>query len=253
MADIPTGHIGNLTPEQESKLRDLWAIVFKFLDAYEKELANGDGKSEEVPAAAVPEKKGWFGRSKAKAATPTHTKFPNLVKEVMAMLPAEDRDNQELVKIAVEALDLYTPEVIRSIIRECVKHEHPDALALRFLRARKWDLIRAVAMMAKTINWRVNTMKVDKVLMREGEGQAVVDEKSGTGFKKTLAADFLKQMRWGKSFLHGTDREGRPVNYIRVKMHKASDQCNESIEQYTVYLFELGRLAVEPPVETAVC
>ena len=258
---IPTGHVGNLTAEQEVKLRDLWAIVFKFLDIYEAEMAanpNGTNTQEPAPAAAPEkEKKGWFGRSSSKpkataASSAMHQKHPNLVNEIMALMPPEDRDNQELVKIALEALDLYTPDTIRAIIRDCVKHEHPDALALRFLRARKWDLIRAVGMMAKTINWRVNTMKVDSELMMEGEGQAVEDENSGSGFKKTLSADFLKQIRWGKSYIHGLDREGRPVNYIRVKMHKASDQCNESIERYTVYLFELGRLALQPPLETAV-
>lgn len=258
--DIPTGHVGNLTAEQEAKLRDLWTIVFKFLDMYEAETeANPDGtNTQEAAAAPEKEKRGWFGRGSSKPKTTTassnvtHHKYPNLIKEVMAILPPEDRDNQELVKIAVEALDLYTPDTIRAIIRDCVKHEHPDALALRFLRARKWDLIRAVAMMAKTINWRVNDMKVDAELMKEGEGQAVEDEKTGSGFKKTLSADFLKQIRWGKSYIHGLDRMGRPVNYIRVKLHKASDQCNESIERYTVYLFELGRLALMPPLETAV-
>lgn len=266
---VPPGHLGNLTDEQEDKLRQLWTFGFKVLEMYETEAriyeekkARGEAVEPATAAAAgttSPKSAsggGWglFGKKKAATAELTHPKFPNCVKEMQKLMPDDEPDKEELTKLALEALDLYTPDMARAIIVEAVKYEHPDTLALRFLRARKWNLMRAVVMLAKSVRWRTETMKVDSELMRQGEGQALEHEvKGAAGSKdKTLGKDFLNQMRWAKSFLHGVDRDGRPVNYIRAAKHRASDQSVESLERFTVYSIELARLSLQAPVEMGV-
>ncbi|KAM3436188.1 hypothetical protein MY4824_004493 [Beauveria thailandica] len=258
---IAPGHLGNLTDEQEAKLRQLWSFGFQVLEMYETESriyeekkARGEAVDPPKPAAAAASSGGggWglFGKKKGPTEL-THPKFPNSVKELQKLVPADEPDRDELVKLAIEALDVYTPETARSILIEAVKHEHPDTLALRFLRARKWNVLRAVLMLAKSVRWRVEDMKVDRVLMRQGEGHMSEQELRGAAGSrdKTFGKDFLNQMRWAKGFLHGTDRDGRPVNYIRAARHRASDQSVESLEKFTVYCIELARLSLQAPVE----
>jgi len=121
-------------------------------------------------------------------------------------------------------------------------------MLLRFLRARKWDLDKALVMMFTAMDWRYREAKVDQDVIPNGDGGALEAAEKGD----TLSRDFMKQCRMGKSFAHGTDREGRPICYVRVRLHRASDQCPESIDRYCTYLIETARLTLNPPCETAV-
>jgi hypothetical protein len=62
---------------------------------------------------------------------------------------------------------------------------------------------------------------------------------------------FMKQLRMGKSFLHGVDKEGRPICVVRVRLHKQGDQSEQSLERYTIYIIETARLMLRSPVDTA--
>ncbi|KAK2601639.1 phosphatidylinositol transfer protein csr1 [Conoideocrella luteorostrata] len=242
---IAHGYLGNLTEPQEAKLRALWAIGLKFIEIYEADEATSKAKTLEEKY--VPPAKKSKSMPRGKCAT--HDKYPTLVTELLSLLPTDEQNLEKLAKQAVEALDHWTPHMYRLIVPNVVKHEHPDALALRFLRACDWDLIEATKMMGKTIYWRTMEAAVDDDIMKLGEGGSSEDEKNSQGLTRTLGADFMKQARWGKSFLHGTDRLGRPITYIRVRLHRSSDQCVQSLERYTIYLLELARLSLRHPIE----
>ncbi len=92
-----------------------------------------------------------------------------------------------------------------------VKHDHPDALVLRFLRARKWDVDKALVMLISTMHWRAKEMHVDDDIMVKGEAAAAEAESGSDPRPSGLGHDFLAQIRMGKSFLHGVDRDGRPI------------------------------------------
>lgn len=94
-------------------------------------------------------------------------------------------------------------------------------------------------------------MHVDSDIMRRGEAGAVYDEKNGDPEAKKLASDFMAQSRMGKSFLHGTDKNGRPICVVRVRLHKPGAQSPESLERFTVFIIETARLFLQPPVDTA--
>lgn len=244
MSTLDEGHIGNLTPEHEAKLRELWATVFKLYDAL-------DSDKPVLQKAPTPKekKKGWFGFGKEEPEVSTTS---NAALEALNLSSSTEEDKFGLVKQFQQVLAKETPETIRKMLLQAVKHEHPDALVLRFLRARKWDIKRAIVMMFSAMDWRHTQAKVDQDILVNGEEVAVRDSEKGEVLTKTLAADFLKQIRMGKSFVHGVDRENRPISVVRVRLHRASDQCVESIERYTTYLIETSRLALTPPVETAV-
>ncbi|KAK4897270.1 hypothetical protein LTR28_001735, partial [Elasticomyces elasticus] len=132
------------------------------------------------------------------------------------------------------------------------KHDNPDALLLRFLRARKWDVHNALVMLVSTMHWRAVEMHVDDDIMLNGELHALRQSKSaGSKAEQGEGADFLAQMRMGKSFLHGVDREGRPMCFVRVRLHRQGEQSEKSLERYTVYTIETARMMLKPPVDTA--
>ncbi|KHN97385.1 CRAL/TRIO domain protein [Metarhizium album ARSEF 1941] len=245
---VADGHVGNLTAEQETKLRELWQTVFRLYDVLQ-EHSQKRAAAPAPPPVDSPKKSrlGLFGGWKAAEAPAS----PALPEEALKLIACDEEDKFGLVKQFQQVIATQTPESLRAMVLGSLKHEHPDALALRFLRARKWDVNRALVMMFSAMNWRYSEAKVDADILANGEEVLVGDEETGAVKPKALARDFMRQIRTGKSFIHGTDRADRPISYVRVRLHRASDQSVESLERYTTYLIETARLALAPPVETA--
>jgi hypothetical protein len=243
---IPNGHVGNLTPEQEDKLRKFWqaiANVCGWSEDGSTSMRDVAKESAAAAAAADADAGKWrFGLFR-KTENPGADTFGS----------GNEDDKFGLTKQFNEVLAKQSAESIRETIWSMVKHDHPDALALRFLRARKWDVQKAVIMFITAMNWRQSEMHVDDDIMKNGEGGAAASEKDADADKKRIGHDFMQQLRMGKSFLHGTDKEGRPICVVRVRLHRNGDQCAESIERYTVHIIETARLLLIAPVETAVC
>lgn len=249
-SQAPPGRPGGLTPDQEEKLRKLWASIFQLTGVSDDDTSAADilaakdeALVEATPAEGESKKKriGMFKKKDAKSGTSTPTESTS----------SED-DKYGQTKHFYETLAKESPEVIRATIWSMVKHDHPDALVLRFLRARKWDVEKALVMLVSTMSWRHVDMHVDDEIMKNGDAVAIEDAKKSDSSTKQVSADFMEQLRMGKSFLHGTDKNGRPICYVRVRLHKAGDQCEESLEKYTVYVIETARMVLEPPVDTAV-
>ncbi|KPM38535.1 CRAL-TRIO domain-containing protein C3H8.02 [Neonectria ditissima] len=251
--EVPPGRPDNLTPEQEEKLRKLWASIFQLCGVADDDSASSTAdvlaskeKEDAIAAEADAPKKKRFGvfrkkDSKSGTSTPTSTDSP----------AGGDDDKYGQTKHFYETLANETPESIRATIWSMVKHDHPDALVLRFLRARKWDVEKALVMLVSTMNWRHTDMHVDDDIMKNGDGAAILDEKDAKSPTRQVSQDVLAQLRMGKSFLHGTDKNGRPICVVRVRLHKQGEQCEASLERYTVYIIETARMVLETPVDTA--
>lgn len=162
-----------------------------------------------------------------------------------------DDDKFGLTKQFQEILKTNSPESIRESVWGMIKCDHPDTLALRFLRARKWDVNKALVMLISALNWRDKEMHVDSDIMKNGEAGAAAEVPASDN-AKNVGKDFMTQLRMGKSFIHGVDKEGRPICVVRVRLHRGGEQCAESIERYTVHIIETTRLVLSPEVETAV-
>ncbi|RPA84454.1 hypothetical protein BJ508DRAFT_369064 [Ascobolus immersus RN42] len=231
---IPPGRPETLTPDQEQKLKQLWQAsltVFGVGTTGTETSTPADSAAETTPDPSVKEKKksrlgSLFGGSSSKK------------EDKNADSSGPDKYNQtEAFKKATQTL---TPEELRTAFWDMVQHDNPDGLLLRFLRARKWDVEKALVMMVSTMHWRLKEQNVEAIIA-SGEG----------GAKEKGDENFLSQIRMGKSYLHGTDKEGRPICFVRVRLHFKGEQSEESIERYTVYIMETARLMLKHPVDTA--
>ncbi|MCJ1308619.1 hypothetical protein MMC25_002272 [Agyrium rufum] len=283
--DLP-GRPGNLTKEQELKLREFWKAVLQVFGVSSSHSgvpahitapngAAAEVKEPEGPSAqdgtadsanllspdkAKKKRLGFLRRGKKdKDGKDTddasqHSPSPSVIGDSQSDIDTSD-DKYGQTKDFQQALASLGPSSLRSAFWTMVKHDHPDGLLLRFLRARKWDVEKALVMLVSTMHWRLQEMHVDDDIVKRGEGGAFADSQvagdNAKGNVKKEGEDFLAQLRLGKSFIHGTDVEGRPICIVRVKLHKAGEQSEASLERYTVYVIETARMMLNPPVDTA--
>ncbi|KAJ5482940.1 CRAL-TRIO domain-containing protein [Penicillium diatomitis] len=259
------GTVGTLTPEQELKLQEFWVLTLKVfgvpVEGLDAKSADTTPKSEtdggqDKKKATSSKRRGWSLFSKGNAEEEEDTKSNHSssadVTSSLASISINDGDDKHgQSKEFQQALVEMQPEEIRTAFWNMVKQDHPDALLLRFLRARKWDVKKALIMMISTMRWRLQEVHVDDDIMANGEAEALELASSADPAKKKKGEDFLKQMRMGKSYLHGCDKRGRPICVVRARLHKASDQEVDTLERFTVYTIETARLLLAPPVETA--
>jgi hypothetical protein len=245
---MPPGRPGTLTADQEAKLKEMWLAVLDIFGVTHETHANGTAtpSSDSTPDAKKKKKSrlSLFGKK---------DKRSSIEGEAGAdTASGVDNDKHGQTKEFQQALASQSPESLREAFWSMSKHDHPDALLLRFLRARKWDVQAALVMMISTMHWRSQEMHVDDDIMINGEGAALKESKSSNAAEKKEGEDFMAQLRMGKSFLHGTDKEGRPCCWVRVRLHRQGEQSEKSLERFTVYTIETTRMMLRPPVDTAV-
>ena len=273
---MPPGRLGNLTPEQEAKLREFWVAVLQVFGVVsDEELeevngrvlpdaggheANSEGMSTpdgqikpKNPGTQKKRKKhlGLFGKKSHKDPESQSSADADTTSSSASVGDFDDKYGQN--KQFKQALASQTPEDLRTAFWSMVKHDNPDGLLLRFLRARKWDVQKALVMLVTTMHWRSQEMHVDDDVIKAGEAGAVEASQSSDPATRKEGEDFLAQLRMGKSYLHGVDKEGRPMCFVRVRLHKQGEQSEASLERYTVYIIETARLLLTGPVDTAVC
>ncbi|KAI0874348.1 phosphatidylinositol transfer protein [Hypoxylon argillaceum] len=207
-----TGHTGTLTAEQERKLQQFWLLLLAaFASELEPDAAAPEGAPPQDPPAAGPR----AGRA------PAHHQV-------------------DLGQRAV------TPGPLQQTWLAMLRHESPDALLLRFLRARKWDVAAAHAMLLAALAWR----RGNGDLFSRGEAWCAARERNGTEAEKKEGGEFLAQHRLGKVYLRGVDRRGRPVGYVHVAAHKPGMQSQATIRRLVVQMIETARcLFSGPPCE----
>jgi hypothetical protein len=256
---LPTGHVGNLTKEEEQKLKEFWGILLQVFGVIAAERPtspqNGALKKSATESSETKKSKGRFGmfgwKSAPAAEAPVaEKKNDNSAAAKLDINISDADDKYGQTKEFYDALAKHSQEDLRVAFWTMAKHDHPDALLLRYLRARKWDVKKALAMLIATIHWRLETVHLDDDVMKNGD-IGPLDHPFTSAAKKD-EDDFKNVLKLGESFCYGRDREGRPVCYIRVKLHRIGQFSHASIERYTVYLIETARLFLKHPHETAV-
>ena len=244
------GRPGNLTKEQELKLQEMWTVTFKVFGVS----GLSDGTQADTASITEFEAAGQAGKKKKKRVNLFSRKYHDDAgtEDTEPFSATDGNDKHGQTKEFHKFLQSQSPEAIRTAFWSMVKHDDPDGLLLRFLRARKWNVHDALIMLISTLHWRMQGMQVDEDIVRRGEGGALEDSVSSNTPTKKEGHDFLTQMRLGKSFLHGTDKEGRPITFVRVRLHKQGEQSEACLEKFTVFTIETARLLLSPNVDTAV-
>jgi hypothetical protein len=105
-----------------------------------------------------------------------------------------------------------------------------DRIALRFLRARKWDVDAAENMLVETLRYRTTFQ--------------------GIGIDAITLKSVMNEIREGKSFFHGVDKEGRPISYIKVRNHDPARTEQLEGQRFQLFMMEYGKTLLKAPVET---
>ncbi|KAL1877309.1 phosphatidylinositol transfer protein csr1 [Paecilomyces lecythidis] len=273
----PSGHVDNLTTWQEAKLVEVWRLALQAFGMYndipKNEVARvrkfwtlGMQKINIKIEDATSQDKAMVRKFvseglKSIKIPPDETEI--IMNRVELLLFEEEpisattngvlaeRDKSALPPAVRKVIDGYKPADLMELFWSTLRKDNPDALVLRFLRARKWDVDKAIEMMINVGWWRVGEMRVDDIT-RSGEAGALADLSSQDVKVRKEASDFIDQLRLGKAYLHGVDKQERPVCYIRVRLHKIGEHTRSSLEKLTVHLIETVRLTMVHPVETAV-
>lgn len=254
-ADGPRpGFLGNLSQDQETKLQQLWRVLLTAAEPRSGDSAPAAGAEDTTSPTETPHRRlSLLSRTQSNVSEKNSPAAQSAYQQrVLATLKEFGIQNSE-TKAIQKALAAITPTELRQGVLDVLKHDHPDSMLLRFLRARKWDIPKSFAMMMDATVWRVKEMHVDDDVMAKGELHALKQtENTSNPSEKKAGTDFLSQMRMGKAYVHGTDKLGRPIVVIRVRLHKPGAQSEEALERYIVHVIESVRLTLSPPVETAV-
>lgn len=254
------GRIDTLTPEEELKLKQVWAHLFhswgipvdssKVLTHSNASIRRSDSVSSSHSHATTASKKSsggkLFGRfrksSKHEKKEPTgqhHTRHSR-TSSVTSTRSRESIEAMYNPNMIHEALKGLKPEEIRSNLWEMLRTDYPDNLILRFLRARKWDTDKTLSMLANSLHWRLKESHPDEIIKR-GELGAYQDGKAG----------LVKNIELRKAVIHGYDKAGHPLVYIRPRKHFSSDQTEQELELYSLLIIEQARLFLREPTDAA--
>lgn len=147
---------------------------------------------------------------------------------------AQVQGQQELKEMR-NFLHKYGGQRLRKVFWQMVKGEHPDAIMLRCLRARKWDIDRALAILGAIAAWRVEE-RVEEIA--QGGEARLAQTRGGINVHQN-----------GISYAHGAAVNGEPIYVIEVGRHYSSSQTQEELKQKIILDLETLATLMPPPVE----
>ena len=222
---VPEGYRGNLTPDHAKAFKDAWELL---LDIFQRNCE----RSDELERMGGP-KAAQTGQEGS-----ANTSSKENSKESIKESSQENATSQDM-KVLDEAVAKYGGRYLRQSFWDTVKMDAPDQFVLRFLRARKFDVDRSVAMLVGSIQFHLD-IQTETILFKGEEGLKDVP-------------GFLNQFRRGISYIEGnTDAHEFPIYFIHVARHLTSAQKPETLQQFVVLAMENVRLLCTPPIEKCV-
>ncbi|WFD35774.1 hypothetical protein MCUN1_002636 [Malassezia cuniculi] len=213
---IEEGYLGNLTPEHENALQQFWVKLFEIFDT-------------NVEQSDVVDRKG--GLKAVAKGMEVSTADPKEAKKAKAAGGESD--------VVSECLAKYGGRYIRQGFIESIRMDPPDMSALRYLRARKFDVKAAVSMCVGAVQFRLDANVSDIVATGE------LGNKDVPGF--------LNQFRRGISYVEGsTADEDMPIYFIHVGRHFTNAQKPEVLQRFVVMAMENVRMLCTPPMEKSI-
>ena len=247
---IEPGYVGNLDSIQEQRLQQFWKILMQSWDSNIPPLDPARRSSISSDATS----KGYrqffsLGRSPVQ---PTEEELAAIPANILSTLKSLDAGPNELKTVGSLLIKL-PGDKLQSAFLTLLKHDHPDALLLRFLRAVGWNVPKAWIKFVSALNWRVNEYKVDEEVLIKGEEHNLQKSRlDGNSAEKKDGEGYMLQLKLGKGYLHGCDKLGRPICVVRVRTHDPGQQTQKGLYDYIIHLIESVRYLQVPPVESMV-
>jgi hypothetical protein len=207
-----TGYVDCLTSEQECNLLELWALIIELL-SNEQRLS---------PDCSI---------SSSSSTSKGSKKKQRQLAEVLSQNASTHSLNSITSTSSSRSAAISDHPLSAEFWRQLATDD-PDVLLLRFLRARKWNVIDAFFMFHEALKWR-RSFGVNDIL-RKGDYKAI---------KREL-------LEGGKGFFYGYDRDGRLVVVLAARLHDRYAQTLEENMAHTVLLMETGRRCMRPGIET---
>eukprot|EP01117_Protostelium_nocturnum_P001409 TRINITY_DN11712_c0_g1_i1.p1 TRINITY_DN11712_c0_g1~~TRINITY_DN11712_c0_g1_i1.p1 ORF type:complete len:272 (+),score=84.14 TRINITY_DN11712_c0_g1_i1:141-956(+) len=113
--------------------------------------------------------------------------------------------------------------------REAVKEEE-DVINLKFLRARNFNHDVSFKMFCSFIQWRKDFQ--------------------GIGVDNVTKDTCIDEIRKGKTYAFGNDINGRPILWLKAKLHSKRESESEELQRLAVYTIESLNELLRPPQET---
>lgn len=162
-------------------------------------------------------------------------------KHLSTLHPISSTDSFDYIKGEIHsAFKGMDPNESREAFWNMLRVDFPDSLIMRFTRARKWNLNNSIEMIAKTIEWRTKGLRADDIICGGERAAFDLNEKG-----------FMNNIESQKAVISGFDKEGRPIVYVRAKLHRANSQNAEEMKKYCLLIIEEARLFLKEPIETA--
>lgn len=222
------GRRGNLTSEEAVKLKLMWTTLLDLFRIEHRQYENQASHPSVVLEATTKNKKKWT---------------------LLGSKPQPPIPGNEVSRWSKDyrqALASYTPKQLHHGFWRMQTVDHPDDLLLRFLRARKWDVEAALMMFVPAITFINHEINVPDDLLSRG------DSDPATSTDAKTQQEFIKQLSAGKAFVHGLDKDGRPVLYVRARLHHQIEQSDLAMTKFIVYMIEMIRIMMPPRADTAV-
>ncbi|SAM05820.1 hypothetical protein [Absidia glauca] len=231
------GRINTLTETQVDKLKEIW---MRLMEAFRQQ---GEAWPPPPPSTKDSKKSSlWKSNASLDNGDSSNTKnspepkylfFGTKANPQWSSLPLE------------EAIVLIPGPRLFSTFWNMVAGDNPDAMVLRFLRARRWDVEASYKMIMNTLRWRIH-MRIDDIVALSETG--IYNELEL--LKKGMGDQFLANLHSYKCVLGGPDKQGRGVCFANARFHRKEDQDPEVVRIVVLFVMECARMIVHQPIET---
>lgn len=214
---LEEGYYGNLTPEQEKALKDVWAML---LDIWSRNVE----RSDELARLGGPQK------------AHTGQELGDVSHKKSDAGKQKEAAHEHGCRFITTAVEKYGGRYLAYMFWRTVMMDPPDHFVLRFLRARNFHTSEAVDMLIGALMFRLDINLEDILLQGE------------YGFRNERG--FLDQYRRGISYIQGsTEKNELPIYFIHVGRHYTHEQNMDALQKFIVLSMENSRLLCSPPVE----
>ena len=213
-----------MTNDQKAKLAEMWEILFQTFD--DPETAHKRAEEHERALSRSSTFTDHSGAHTGPDGAPAHAP-----KDDHAKAEKAQREEQAALR---ELLTKYGPDEMRKNFWYFIGPDYPDMLVLKFLRARKWNVHRAVAMLARCIKWRMESHVLD--IIAKGDLGLSEEDKH-----------WNLQGESGKVFCWAANENMKPVVYINVAKHLTKVQPASTMTNFVIMCAESFRSLVTHP------